>query len=79
MTTLLCDESGLTAFWSEEADLLQLGTCKMRRATCVEFNESAQVWEVFTPDFSQRLFSHPSRNTCLQWEHDNQETIITLC
>jgi len=73
--TILCDHTGLTAFWSEEIDLLQLGKARMQRATVVEFAEDKQVWEVRSPDLSTLLFEHSSRNACLAWEHANQETI----
>ena len=37
-------------------------------ASSIEFNNTAQLWEVKGAD-GGLLFSHASRQTCLDWEH----------
>ena len=34
----------------------------------IEFNNTAQEWEVNSPE-GELLFSHPSRQASLDWEH----------
>ena len=57
--------------YSELIDLHQLGRLECRRASHVEFNESAQQWDVMTPNRNTVLFSDPSRSACLEWEQAN--------
>jgi len=60
-------------FYTEEIDLTAVGPLTVERATSVEFNQTAQQWEV--RDLSgQLLHHHPSRAECLAWEqqHFNQ-------
>ena len=54
--------------YNELIDLQQLGRLCCRRASVVEFNPETQQWEVKHPALGTVLHSHPSRQTCLDWE-----------
>ena len=54
--------------FTEAIDLSSLGALEIVRASSIEFNNTAQLWEVKSPE-GELLFSHPSRQACLDWEH----------
>lgn len=54
--------------FTEAIDLSSLGALEIVRASSIEFNNLAQLWEVKSPE-EVLLFRHPSRQTCLDWEH----------
>ena len=54
--------------FTEAIDLSSLGTLEIVRASSIEFNNTAQQWEV-KGTVGELHFSHPSRQTCLDWEH----------
>jgi len=54
--------------FTEAIDLASLGTLEIVRASSIEFNNTAQLWEIQSPE-GELLFSHPSRQACLNWEH----------
>jgi hypothetical protein len=71
-TTLRFNTGGhIDCFYTEAIDLRVLGQLKVTRATHIRFNTTTQLWEVINANSSERMFSHPSRKQCLQWEHDN--------
>lgn len=53
--------------FTEAIDLSTLGTLEIVRASSIEFNNTAQLWEVKSPE-GELFFSHPSRQACLDWE-----------
>lgn len=53
--------------FTEAIDLSSLGALEIVRASSIEFNNQAQEWEVKSPE-GELLFSHPSRQACLDWE-----------
>ena len=57
--------------YHELIDLHGLGRLACERASVIEFDQATQVWQVKPPDAATVLFSHASRNVCLQWEHDH--------
>jgi hypothetical protein len=59
--------------YTERIDLSEIGSLRMRRASFVEFNETAQQWEVKDSSGSLLHVSR-SRQACLVWEqrHFNQ-------
>ena len=62
--------------YHEAIDLRTLGVLEIRRASEVEFNPATQVWEVRTPGAPQTvLFSHRSRQECLDWERQNLSAV----
>jgi hypothetical protein len=56
--------------FTEAIDLSALGTLVIVRASTIEFNNTAQLWEVRNPE-GALLFNHPSRQTCLDWEYQH--------
>jgi hypothetical protein len=54
--------------WTEALNLRELGKLEIHRATSIEFNNATQLWEVRDSE-NQLLHSDPSRNACLEWEH----------
>ena len=54
--------------FTEAIDLSLLGALEIVRASSIEFNNTAQLWEVKSVD-GGLLFSHASRQACLAWEH----------
>lgn len=54
--------------FTEAIDLSSLGSLEIVRASTIEFNNTAQQWEVKSPE-GELLFSQPSRQACLDWEH----------
>ena len=55
--------------YTEVIDLQTLGSLAVRRATVIEFNIGTQLWEVRHPDDPRAvLFTHRSRQACLDWE-----------
>jgi len=53
--------------FTEAIDLSSLGALEIVRASSIEFNNQTQQWEVKSPE-GELLFSHPSRQACLDWE-----------
>jgi hypothetical protein len=53
--------------FTEAIDLSSLGALEIVRASSIEFNNTAQLWEIRNPA-GDLLFSHPSRQSCLDWE-----------
>ncbi|MEA3208553.1 MAG: hypothetical protein QOE70_1610 [Chthoniobacter sp.] len=54
--------------YTEAIPLTTIGALKVNRLTTIEFNDSTQQWEV-RDRAGTHLFSDPSRELCLQWEH----------
>ena len=76
---VLDPESGhLSGLYQETIPLRQLGHVEMQRASTVEFNSRTQRWEVRLASEPERVaFSHPSRETCLTWEHEHFNDLNT--
>ena len=63
------DSAGnMHGLYTEAIDLSSLGALEIVRASSIEFNNQSQQWEVKSPE-GELLFSHPSRQACLHWEH----------
>ncbi len=54
--------------YTEAIDLSSLGALEIVRASSIEFNNTAQHWEVKSAE-GGLMFSHASRQACLDWEH----------
>ena len=54
--------------YTEAIPLGAIGALKINRLTEIEFNDSTQEWEVGSRTGTV-LFSHQSRQSCLDWEH----------
>jgi len=61
----------IDCLYTEAIDLHTLGRLQVVRATDIRFNDSKQRWDVHDADNGTVIFSHPSRNKCLRWEHHN--------
>jgi len=56
--------------YTEAIPLKRLGVLKINRLTEIEFNNFTQEWEA--KDMAGTvLFSHRSRQRCLEWEHEH--------
>ena len=65
------DQGRGECLYTEAVDLQSLGRLSCERASVLEFNEHSQEWEVKKPSGGKVLFSHPSRQVCLDWERNN--------
>ncbi len=73
-TTLRFHPGGhIDCLYTEAIDLHALGRLQVVRATDIRFNDITQQWDVHDADTGKRLFSHPSRNQCLQWEQTHMQ------
>jgi len=61
----------IDCLYTEAIDLRELGRLHVVRATDIRFNDSSQEWDVHAADTGGVLFSHLSRDECLQWEQTN--------
>jgi hypothetical protein len=69
--SLSFDASGVgTCFYTEAIPLNEIGALEITRASTIEFNRQSQQWEVKDKD-GATLHSNPSRQQCLQWEHQH--------
>lgn len=67
--TLKFDATGIGhCLFTEVIELSAIGKLEIARASTVEFNNESQLWQVKSPE-GLLLFSHPSRQACLGWEH----------
>jgi hypothetical protein len=58
----------VTGLYTEAIDLHQLGRLHIERFTTIEFSDEHQQWCVNDKQ-GRTLYSHPSRQHCLSWEH----------
>ena len=66
---LTFSESGIvTGLYTEAIPLGAIGVLSISRLTEIEFNDSSQEWEARDRS-GAILFSHRSRQRCLDWEH----------
>jgi hypothetical protein len=57
------------ALYDERIDLSAIGTLECTRASIIEWDRHDQLWVVRHPVSGARMFSHKSREQCLEWEH----------
>ena len=63
--------------WTDAWPLHELGRLDIQRASTIEFDDVAQQWDVrlaSTPGVI--AYSHPSRETCLNWEMETINALI---
>ncbi len=58
----------VVGLYTEAIPLGAIGALKINRLTEIEFNGSTQEWEA-RDRIGTVLFSNPSRQSCLDWEH----------
>ena len=58
----------VVGIYTEAIRLAAIGTLKINRLTEIEFNNSTQEWEA-RDRIGTVLFSNPSRQRCMEWEH----------
>ena len=56
-----------SCLFTELIDLQSIGSLEIIRATTIEFNNTAQFWEV--RQNGAVMFQNRSRAICLAWEH----------
>ncbi|TLD71669.1 hypothetical protein FEM03_05895 [Phragmitibacter flavus] len=66
----------VVSLFTEAIDFQQLGKLHITRASTIEFNPDTQQWEVRLENSSQVSFANPSRQTCLDWEHQHFNTLM---
>ncbi|MEA3212315.1 MAG: hypothetical protein QOE70_5372 [Chthoniobacter sp.] len=54
--------------YTEAIPLTEIGALQVNRLTTIEFTDSTQQWDL-RDRAGTLLFSNPSRERCLQWEH----------
>ena len=75
-TITFASDGTARCLWTEAVPLHELGRLDIHRASMVEFDHVRQKWEVrLASNTGVVAFSHPSRETCLNWE---RETINAL-
>ena len=63
--------------WTEAVPLHELGRLDVERASTVEFQPSTQQWIVRLASNPDAVaFSHPSRQTCLEWERKTLDALL---
>ena len=63
--------------WTEAVPLHELGRLDVQRASTVEFSANKQTWEVRLASEPETVaFSHPSRETCLDWERNTINALL---
>jgi hypothetical protein len=66
-----CPDGRVRCLHTDLIDLRVLGRLRVVRATCIEFNETDQQWEVRDFGTRQVIHSDPSRAACLRWEREH--------
>lgn len=74
MTIDITPAGEVRCLYTEAIPLQELGPLHVRRASNVEFDASTQAWVVRVAGCD--LFRDPSRQACLDWEHQHDETIL---
>ena len=63
--------------WTEAVPLHELGRLAVKRASTVEYEPAKQRWEVRPASEPEVVaFSHPSRETCLEWERNTINALL---
>lgn len=75
-TTLSFRPDGtMVGLWTEAINLHAFGPLQIQRASNIEFDNATERWTVEIE--GTILFSDPSRDRCLQWEHDYFENRLS--
>ena len=77
MTITFSPNATASCLHTDAIPLQSLGYCRTRRASWIDFNENTQEWEVrFAPHSLTCEYSHPSRQSCLDWELEYFEAVL---
>jgi len=60
----------IDCLYTEVIDLHALGRLEVVRATDIRFDQDKQEWDVHDAETGAVIFSHSSREECLQWERE---------
>lgn len=71
ITLRVHSDGRVDGLYTDAIDLRCLGPLDVRRATDIRFCHHSQQWVVRDAESLKWLFSHPSREHCLQWEREN--------
>jgi hypothetical protein len=65
----IAPDGTVRCLWTDAIPLQALGRLTLQRASTIEFDSTAQRWEVrLASKPGDVAFSHASRETCLDWE-----------
>ena len=65
----IAPDGTVRCLWTDAIPLQALGRLTLQRASTIEFDPTAQRWEVrLASNPGAVVFSHASRETCLDWE-----------
>ena len=77
ITISFTPEGTAQCLWTEVLPLHELGRLDVKRASTVEFSANKQTWEVRLASEPETVaFSHPSRETCLDWERNTINALL---
>lgn len=71
---IITQDGAVECLYTEAIDLSLLGPLQIRRATDIAFDNTLQRWTV-RDGGNRELYSHCSREACLEWERDHLRTI----
>lgn len=60
----------IRCLWNELFPLRELGTLDVQRASSIEFNPASGQWDVRWTGSDAVVFSHGSRDKCIEWEQE---------
>lgn len=70
----IANDGTLRCLWTDHLPLSDLGRLTIERASTIEFAHDLQCWQV---DINGEIvFSHPSRDACLAWEHNHFNRLL---
>ncbi len=73
------NEEGGSFFYNDEFYKFVSSMVKnIYRITDIDFDPEHKEWVVYLLPERKPLFSHPSRNACVQWEKDNAKYLLTI-
>ena len=77
--TIAIGAGGARMFHSDRAlEILPVVVDGVRRLTNIEHEWSSRNWTVTLTRTGQRLFQHPMRGACVEWEHEHAAELLIM-